>query len=479
MFVVISVLTLGSAAVALNYMAGKTAENNLVSLTTEQSMRDASIIAGIVNQLFSDQGTIHTDEPARLTEIIPIKSQNLLDSLRVIDIAVYDTSGRNLWSTSGDRIAERTITQSVLDSAVLGRIESNLGSIEILTPLEPPQHVDVIETYLPLLGNSEDEIVGVIGITRDVTTTLTTQIQETRASVTVITLVSLGIVFLILLVIVFVADIKIFQANIQKLGSERELNDRLMLDSLELKRVGQMKDRFLSSLTHELMTPLTSISAFTGILLRNRNGNLGSKDIDHLEVMKRNTIQLQRLLDDLLELSLLNKGEHELSYSRFNLRQTLEEVTEAFMPAVVRKKQILEFNFEETDAIVEADDIRLRQVISNLLANAIMYSPEGTDITISAWVSDLLFTITIDDNGIGIVEEDKAEIFTLFFRADNESTRSVAGTGIGLVSAKQIVDMHGGELTLKSEQGKGTNINVSIPRYRTRQSLENGIIGAA
>jgi signal transduction histidine kinase len=489
MFVLISVLTLGTAAFALNHLAARTAENNLVELATEQSTRDASIIAGIVNQLLVEQGTESTSQPAQLAHTIPIESQKLLDSLRVIDISLYDNTGKSLWSTSADLIAMRTVPPSVLEAASNGEISSNLGTVVIQDPqvsdpglassAAQPRKSDVIETYLPLLAATGDGVVGVIGVTRDVTGTLSAQIAKTRASVTAITIVSLLSVFLVLLMFIFVADLKIFRATRQKISIERELSERSMLDSLEMKRVGEMKDRFLSSITHELMTPLTSIAAFAGIIIRNREGNLGKKDIDHLQIIKRNTVQLQRLLDDLLELSVLNKGEYELSYSRFNLRQTLEEVTEAFRPAIVRKNQNIDFNYDGADAIVEADDERIRQVISNLLTNAIMYSPENTDIAVSAWISDLLFTVEVSDNGIGISDDDKEQLFTLFFRADNESTRSVAGTGIGLVSARQIVELHGGELTLESSQGKGTSIQISIPRFRTRHSIESRIIGAA
>ena len=279
-------------------------------------------------------------------------------------------------------------------------------------------------------------------------------------------------VFLILLVFIFIADIKISRANAEKIQSERELNDRLLIDSLELRRVGQMKDRFLSSITHELMTPLTSISAFTGILLRNRDTNLNQTNLEHLQVMKRNSIQLKTLLGNLLELSAMNEDGYELAYSRFNLRYTLDEIAEAFMPAILKKDLNIELNYDDADAIVEADDARVKQVISNVLTNAIMYSPTGTDITISAWITDLVFTVTIADNGIGIKDRDKEELFTMFFRADNESTRSVAGAGIGLVSSKQIVELHGGELTLDSTEGEGTSVQIALPRFRTGHSSE-------
>ncbi len=473
-FVVISVLTLGSAAFALNHLAVRTAEKNLVELSTDQSMRDASIIAGLVNQLLNDHGIRSSDQPAALTGTVSIESQKLLDSLRVIDISLYDAEGNDIWSTSAGLISGRTIPDSVIASTNNGQIASNLRQIKILIDPDAPRQVDVVETFLPLLAATGDEVVGIIGISRDVTTTLTSQIAETRSSVSLFTMLSLVIVFLILLVFIFIADIKIFQATSQKVRYERELHDRLLIDSLELKRIARMKDQFLSSITHELMTPLTSISAFTGILLKNRDNNLNQRNIDQLEVMKRNSLQLKNLLGSLLELSDLTDSGYELSYSRFNLRYMLDEVTAAFMPAIVKKELRIELAYEDADGIVEADDVRTRQVVSNVLSNAIRYSPSNTDIKVSAWITDLLFTVTIADNGVGISEEDKNELFTLFFRADNELTRSVAGTGIGLVSSRQIVELHGGELTLESHEGVGTTVHISLPRYRTRQSAEIG-----
>jgi signal transduction histidine kinase len=479
LFVVISVITLGSAALALNHLAIRTAEKNLVELSTEQSMRDASIIAGLVNQLLDEQGTLSSDEPAQLASTVPIESQKLLDSLRVIDISLYDPTGKTLWSTSAGLISERTVPQSVLDSTADGQIASNLSTLEILDNPDTPHMVDVVETYLPLLTSGDDAVVGVIGITRDVTSTLTSQINETRSSVSWFIMLSLVTVFIVLLVFIFIADIKISRANGQKVRYERELNDRLLIDALELKRIGELKDRFLASVTHELMPPLTSITAFTGILIRNRDGNLTKRNIDHLQVMKRNAVQLKSLLGNLLELSELNESGYELTYTRFNLRQMLDEVADAFMPAILKKDHEITLENEDADAIVEADDTRVRQVVSNILTNAIMYSPQGTNITVSAWVTDLLFTITIADNGIGIKERDKEELFTMFFRADNEPTRSVAGTGIGLVSSKQIVEIHGGELALTSTEGEGTTVHISVPRFRTRHSVDSGVNRAA
>ena len=326
LFVVISVLTLSSAAFALNHLAVRTAEKNLIELSTEQSMRDASIIAGLVNQLLEDHGTDSSTEPAALTSTVSIESQKLLDSLRVIDISLYDSTGATVWSTSADLIIERNVPEHALASTTHGSISSVLNQVNILESSDPASTesslVDVVETYLPLMAPTGDDVVGVIGITRDVTSTLTAQIAETRSSVSLYTMLSLVVVFLILFVFIFLADIKIFRANAQKLRSERELHDRLLVDSLELKRISEMKDRFLASVTHELMTPLTSITAFTGILLRNRDDNLTKRNLDQLEVMKRNSTQLKELIGNLLELSEMSEQGYEprRSYSSVRTR---------------------------------------------------------------------------------------------------------------------------------------------------------------
>ena len=154
LFVLISALTLGTAAFALNYLAAKTAEKNLIELTTEQSTRDAAIVAGIVNELLGDQGTTPSDEPAQLTRSIPIDSQHLLDSLRVIDISMYGSGGNSLWSTSGHLITARAVPTDVLNQTSSGHIASHLRTIEISEPGESPRAVDVIETFLPLLASN-------------------------------------------------------------------------------------------------------------------------------------------------------------------------------------------------------------------------------------------------------------------------------------------------------------------------------------
>jgi len=159
LFVIISIITLGTAAFAINHLAIRTAEKNLVEFATDQSMRDASIIAGLVNQLLEDQGNLSSNEPARLASTVPIESQKLLDSLRVIDISLYDSKGQTIWSTSAGLIAKRSVPQSILASTADGQLASHLSSIEILADPESPQHADVVETFLPLLDANDGIVV--------------------------------------------------------------------------------------------------------------------------------------------------------------------------------------------------------------------------------------------------------------------------------------------------------------------------------
>ena len=131
-------------------------------------MRDATIIAGLVNQLLGEHGSDMTDEPATLTATTTIDSQNLLESLRVIDISLFDSSGGTIWSTSANLTRTRTVPDHALEAARNSSVSSNLTQLTVTTAEGDTNVVDVVETYLPLLDSDGANPVGVIGVTRDV-----------------------------------------------------------------------------------------------------------------------------------------------------------------------------------------------------------------------------------------------------------------------------------------------------------------------
>jgi PAS domain S-box-containing protein len=247
------------------------------------------------------------------------------------------------------------------------------------------------------------------------------------------------------------------------LALERERSLILDHENQELQRLSDAKSQFLTTVTHELKTPLTSITAFTNILLKNRSGRMTEKELSHLVVIQRNNRRLKNLIDDLLDLSQIDQDGLSLTLTDFNVDELLSEVVDGFKPISDAKSQELISSSPAQPVVIRADRDRLSQVMINLLSNASKYSPNGENIHLTArrWKDRIYFSVT--DQGMGISNEDKEGLFTLFFRADNEETRSVPGTGIGLYIVKTIVDLHGGKIEAKSPPGGGTSIIFYIP----------------
>jgi len=245
---------------------------------------------------------------------------------------------------------------------------------------------------------------------------------------------------------------------------ERETLRQLDTENRELQRVNEARSRFVSTVSHELRTPLTSMLAFADILAKNIPQNLQPRQAEQIEAIQRGGALLQVLINDLLDVSRIDSGRFRLEETEFDARQLLEEVVRGFGPILAGKRQTLETSIPSLPLRVYADRERVSQVVSNLLSNASKYSPDESTIELEVRTHGNRLCVRVRDFGIGISEEDQRKLFTPFFRADNEETRSASGTGLGLVIAKSIVEMHGGQMSLESEWGVGTAFRFSVPR---------------
>ncbi len=258
-----------------------------------------------------------------------------------------------------------------------------------------------------------------------------------------------------------IANSQIYAQSLQ-LAEERELRVRAEAEIRQLQRVNEAKSAFLSTVSHELKTPLTSMLAFTEILLHNRGGSLSEREMQHLDVIRRNGRRLTLLINDLLDVSRMDAGTLKLDRQKFDIRDLLEELAESFQPIFEAKRQSVRLAFSESPLFVDADRERIAQVISNLLSNASKYSPPDTQVEVRVDRASGRVAVAIADHGIGISTEDQRHIFASFFRVDNDQTRSVPGTGLGLAIAKGIIELHGGEIAVQSAPGKGTVMTFQI-----------------
>ena len=251
-----------------------------------------------------------------------------------------------------------------------------------------------------------------------------------------------------------------FQAKIEKKHDDEigDLADVINDMAEELGAAERMKNDFISSVSHELRTPLTAIKGWGETL---RDADAGDKELIQkgMQVIIGETERLSSMVEDLLDFSRMQTGRLSLIMSRMDLVAELSEAVLMFTERAKREGLSLLYDEPEIFLTVIGDKNRLRQVFVNILDNALKYSDSGDTVEVTAKAQGDFAVITIADTGIGISKEDLPNVKAKFFKAN--STRR--GSGIGLAVADEIINLHGGKLTLDSVEGKGTTVTIQIP----------------
>ncbi|MDA1280200.1 MAG: ATP-binding protein [Chloroflexi bacterium] len=250
--------------------------------------------------------------------------------------------------------------------------------------------------------------------------------------------------------------------NAHLFEQERALREQLDTQNKELHEANAAKSRFLSTVSHELKTPLTIISGFID-LLADDGDQSNSEHVEALDIMRKNSTRLALLINDVLDISRMDAGKLHIEPSVFLLNDLITELQKSFGHLYESKDQTLGITIPQSNIWLEADRNRIAQLATNLLSNAHKYSGTGCKIQLSVSVEDDNLTVLIEDEGIGISPGDQKQLFTAFFRADNEVAREVGGTGLGLVIARSIAELHGGSLWLNSIENQGTTVGFRIP----------------
>ncbi|AJY75144.1 sensor histidine kinase [Paenibacillus beijingensis] len=228
----------------------------------------------------------------------------------------------------------------------------------------------------------------------------------------------------------------------------------------ELGMLDRMRTDFVNNVSHEIQSPLTSISGFTKALKHKRMDE--AQRLRYLTIIEEESERLSRMGQNLLRLSSLQSGHQPFHQKPVRLDEQLRNVVIACEPQWKSKKLDIELSLAES--VLDADEDLLSQVWTNLLHNAIKFTPESGRIHISLAESEDNVTVKVADNGIGIDEADRGHIFDPFYKADKSRTAAVKGNGLGLSLAKRIVQLHHGEITVESQPGHGTTFTVSLPK---------------
>lgn len=245
----------------------------------------------------------------------------------------------------------------------------------------------------------------------------------------------------------------------------------VLRDLTRIRHLETVRSEFVANVSHELRTPLTSIKGFVETLL---DGGIGAPDSARrfLNIISQETDRLNRIINDLLDLSRLESGRTELYASKLLIGPLVDDIRQT-LDGRLREKN-LGFSVELSSTPVLADEDRIREVLVNLIDNAIKYTPDGGSIRIRENDAGDQQEYTICDNGIGIPKESLGRIFERFYRVDKARSREMGGTGLGLSIVKHMIDRHGGRVWVESEYGRGTCFHFTLPKFREGSSeLEN------
>jgi len=232
--------------------------------------------------------------------------------------------------------------------------------------------------------------------------------------------------------------------------------------SRQLEIESRHKSQFLANMSHELRTPLNAILGYTELILDNIYGEAPERMRQVIERVQTNGRHLLGLINDVLDLTKIEAGQLTLSLADYSLKELVDGVIIALEPLAVEKRLAFKAEVPADLPTGHGDERRISQVLLNLVGNAIKFTDEG-EVAITASAANGSFTIAVCDSGPGISPSDQARIFEEFQQADSSSTRRKGGTGLGLSIAKRIVEMHKGQIWVKSALGKGSTFFFSLP----------------
>jgi signal transduction histidine kinase len=427
------------------------------------SIRISKYISNEIASKYNNIGSININNLAYEVE-------KIARDFNLYKINVFSPEGVIIFSTNRSEIGRKNEHPYFYEKVLKGEIYTRIAKKNSASLDGNIIPVDVIETYVPVFRKGKPFMVLE---TYDDISVKKFKLQNIILDISII----VGILSFILLVAISISSYKARQSieerdraedALKKHQSnlENEIKERtaeLVEINKHLLKMESIRRDFIANISHEIKTPLTSIIGFIETL---EDGALNDRETTEkfLKIIKKNSNMIAKLTDDLLKLSELEHGAMMLYRSRFNIRQLIDEVISGLARMAEEKGLAIELTDDSKDYEISADRLKLKEVIYNLLDNAIKYSKEKGRITISVSGNQEEIQVEIKDDGIGISEENIDRVFERFFRADKSRSRRIGGTGLGLPIVKQIIELHGGSINIESKLNVGTKVVFSIPK---------------
>lgn len=255
--------------------------------------------------------------------------------------------------------------------------------------------------------------------------------------------------------------IELLNADLERRVASRTKD--LLSANQKLLEMDQIKSMFIASMSHELRTPLNSIIGFTGIMLQGMSGEITDEQAKQLGIVKKSASHLLTLINDVIDVSKIESGVVSITNHNFDLIELIKDVIQILSKACLDKQLTIRSNLPESFSCF-SDKRRIKQILINLLDNAIKFSNEG-EIIISLTQRESFFTVTFSDTGIGISDDDANKLFLPFSKLNPTQANNPRGkgTGLGLYLSQRLANKLGGQITMTSEPNKGSNFSLTLP----------------
>lgn len=253
------------------------------------------------------------------------------------------------------------------------------------------------------------------------------------------------------------------EKTVQEKTAELKTKNMILLEVVEkLKVLNELKSRFVANASHELQTPMTSILGFSSMLLDYWDKVDRTQITRFLQIIRDEAQRLSRSSRELLDLSRIQDGKMQLEHKALNLREIAEQVVENLK--VIKNTVHIEVKFEPGSEEIWSDPDKIQQVFTNLIGNALKYSPDGSRLEVNGKAMNGVVVVNIRDQGPGIPADKREKIFEPFYRIHDDIGKRVRGTGLGLSIAKAIVETMGGVIRVEGEVGKGSDFMFALPK---------------
>lgn len=415
----------------------------LAANTIWLSMRSKDVLNAQVQQeavlmadTFGASVRAHFGEPAVLqTQIDSILSSNS----QVKELTVYRYSDKEfipLASSSSARMKEKL---TGVEGLVAWAKKKSVASLDLMDTTNE-QVWSVVTPVTDVNGNGVALLVSKVSMAD-----INTMSQDTFRTASIL---MFGSIILILLLLVnhfrFVEYAQLFQ---------------------KMKDLDQMKDDFISVASHELRSPITAVKGYASMLLEGFGGPLNDQGKKYAHSMISSTKRLEDLVADMLDVSRIEQGRMEFNLKEVNVISITEEVADQLRVTAEMKGLKIEHEIPSQQPVVMVDPDRLRQVLFNLIGNAVKYTPKGY-IKISYDIGHGKVRILVRDTGVGMTAEARAHLFEKFYRIRNDQTEQITGSGLGLWITRQLIERMKGSITVDSIEGDGSLFTVTFPIYR-------------